>query len=318
MRAMVIDRYGPPEEFHLREVERPKPGHGELLVRVVAAAVNPVDAKIRASGYWAKLPLPVILGSDAAGVVEMVGPGARDFREGDEVFFTGELTGEGRHGTYAEYTVVKEDIVGPKPPSLSFVEAAAVPLAGGTAWEAIVRRLRVQLGQTVLIHGGAGGVGSFAVQMAAASGARVIATASAKNQATLRELGANVAVDYAAEDPAEVALRETGGRGVDAVFDLVGGEVTPKSLPAVRPYGRVAFILGPKGDLSEAYHRNLELHGVFIQRERRRLEEMSAAIEQGRFEPLVDQVLPLERVADAHRRLDTGHGRGKVVLEIAR
>lgn len=317
MRAMVIDRFGPPEEFHLREVERPKPGPGELLVRLMAAGVNPVDAKIRASGYWAQLPLPVILGSDAAGVVEMQGPGATGFREGDEVYFTGELTAN-PHGTYAEYAVVKADIVAPKPPSLSFVEAAAVPLAGGTAWEAIVRRLRVQLGQTVLIHGGSGGVGSFAVQMAAACGARVIATASAKHQETLRQLGAHVAVDYAKEDPAEVALRETGGRGVDAMFDLVGGEITPKSLPAVRPFGRIAFILGPKGDLTEAYRRNLELHGVFLTRERRRLEEMSAAIQQGKFKPLVDEVLPLAKVADAHRRLDSGHGRGKVVLEIGR
>ncbi|AKU92977.1 zinc-binding dehydrogenase [Vulgatibacter incomptus] len=316
MRAIVIEKFGDPGVLEMREVERPKPGPGELLVWVIAASVNPVDAKIRATGSWAKRALPTVLGSDASGVVEELGPGAKGFEVGDEVYFAAELTGD-VHGTYAEYTTVPAAIVARKPRKLTHLDAAAVPLAGGTAWEAVVRRLRLQVGQTILIHGGAGGVGSFAVQIAAACGAKVIATASAGNLETLRDLGAHVAVDYHKEDPTEVALRETGGVGVDAVLDLVGGDLTPKSCPAVRPFGRMAFILGPKGDLSEAYRRNLELHGVRLMREGRRLEELSAAIDIGKLRPLVEEVMPLDRVADAHRRLDSGHGRGKIVLEVA-
>lgn len=317
MRAVVIEAFGGPEVLRLQEIERPSPGPGELLVRVVASGTNPVDAKIRASGYWAQLPLPAVLGSDASGVVEAVGAGVAEFRPGDEVFFTPEIFGN-RWGTYAEYTVVPAAIVAPKPKGLSHVEAAAVPLAGGTAWDAIVRRIRPVPGETVLIHGGAGGVGSFAIQLAKVAGARVIATASAENLETLRSLGADAAIDYRRYDPWQAALEATDGKGVDAVFDTVGGEVTPKSCEVVRPFGRIAFILGPQGDLTAAYRRNLTLHGVFLTRERRRLEEMTRLLERGQLRPLVDRVLPLEEVAEAHRRLDSGHGRGKVVLEVAR
>jgi NADPH2:quinone reductase len=317
MRAMVLPRFGGPELFELRDVPRPAAGPGELLVRVVASGTNPVDAKLRASGTWAGLSPPVVLGYDASGVVEEVGPGVTSFRLGDEVFYTPEIFGNAL-GTYAEYNAVPAAIVAPKPHRLSHREAAAIPLAGGTAFEAIVRRLAVRPGETVLVHGGAGGVGSFAVQLARVAGARVIATASGENQAVLKSLGADVCVDYAREDPAEVALRETGGAGVDAVFSTVGGSSLVKSLPATRPFGRLATILGVDGDLTPLYVRNQTLHGVFLTREAARLRELARLVDQGKLTPLVDLVLPLEKVADAHRRLDTGHGRGKIVLEVAR
>jgi NADPH2:quinone reductase len=213
--------------------------------------------------------------------------------------------------------VVPAAIVAPKPRGLSHAQAAALPLAAGTAWDAIVRRLAVRPGETVLIHGGAGGVGGFAIQIARASGARVIATAGTQNQATLRELGADVCVDYTREDVAVTALRETGGAGVDAVLTTVGGDTVARSIPATRPGGRLATILGISGDLSAFYPRNQTLHGVFLTREGRRLRELSALVEQGKLAPLVDTVLPLARVAEAHRRLDSGHGRGKIVLEVS-
>jgi NADPH:quinone reductase len=216
---MVAPRFGAPEVFEERDVEMPQPGPGEILVRVVASGTNPIDAKFRAAGGSRRLEAPVILGADVSGVVEEVGPGVTDLTPGDEVYYTPEVSGPRSNGGYAEYHVAKADIVARKPPSLSHDEAAAVPLAGGTAYEAIVRRLGVKVGETVLIHGGAGGVGSFAIQIARSAGARVLATAGPDNQETLQALGADVAIDYTQQEAAEAALDDTGGTGVDVVLD---------------------------------------------------------------------------------------------------
>ncbi len=317
MRAIVLPRFGGPELLEERDLPKPSPGPGEVLVRVAASGTNPVDAKIRAHGTWAQIPLPAVLGYDASGVVEAVGPGVKEPRVGDEVYYTPEIFGNAL-GTYAEWNVVPAAIVARKPARLSHVEAAALPLAAGTAWEAVVRRLAVRVGETLLVHGGAGGVGSFAVQIAKAVGARVIATAGPENQATLRDLGADVCVDYRAEDPAKAALRETGGAGVDAVFSTVGGDTILRSLPAARPFARLATILGVSGDLTPLYARNQTLHGVFLTREGARLRELAALVDQGKLRPIVEAVLPLGGAAEAHRRLDTGHGRGKIALDLSR
>ncbi len=205
----------------------------------------------------------------------------------------------------------------PEPKSLSHEQAAAIPLAGGTAYEAIVRRLQVKVGETVLIHGGAGGVGSFAVQLAKQCGARVIATASHANQKLLRELGADVCVDYRNQSFAEIASRETQGAGVDAVFDTVGGDLIAQSTAVVRPSGRLATILGPQGDLTPLYLKNQTLYGVFLTRERQRLIELARIADRGQLKPVVAETLPLEQVHKAHQRLDTGHGAGKVILRVA-
>jgi len=317
MRAIVLPRFGGPEVLELRDLPDPSPGPGELLVRIHASGTNPVDAKIRAAGTWAQLALPAVIGYDASGVVEAVGPGVTAFSPGDEVFYTPEIFGN-PHGTYAERSVVPAAIAARKPARLSHVEAASIPLAGGTAYEALVRRLRVRVGETVLVHGGAGGVGSFAVQIAKAMGARVIATAGAANQETLRRLGADVCLDHGKDDVTRATLAETGGAGADAVFSTVGGRTVIDAQLAARPFGRIATILGAQGELTPLYLRNQELHGVFLTREGARLRELSLLVEQGKLSPLVDAVLPLERVAEAHRRLDSGHGRGKVVLEVVR
>lgn len=316
MKAMVISRFGGPDVFEKREIERSEPVAGELLVRVVCSGTNPVDAKLRQNGTWARLKPPVVLGYDVSGVVETMGPGVTGFEPGDDVYYTPEIF-DNPSGSYAEYNVVPTSIVAKKPKNLSHEEAAAVPLAGGTAWEAIVRRLQVRPGETVLIHGGAGGVGSFAVQFAKAAGARVLATAGKANQQTLRDLGADIAIDYSREDFTAAALRETGGVGVDAAFDTAGGDLISRTIPATRAFGRLACILAPSGTLDGISFRNQTLFGIFLMREARRLKEIAALIEQGKVRPLMDQVLPLEDVRKAHERLDTGHGRGKIVLRVS-
>jgi NADPH2:quinone reductase len=316
MRAMVIDEFGSPEVLQPRDVERPEPGPDELRVRVIASGTNPVDAKIRAAGRWAGIALPAILGYDVSGVVEAVGSAVEGFAAGDEVFYTPEIFGN-RLGSYAEYNVAPAAIVARKPAALSHVDAAAVPLAGGTAWEAVVRRLRLRAGETILVHGGAGGVGSFAVQIAKACGARVLATAGPENQDELRRLGADVAIDYRADPMLQHVNEATAGRGVDAVLDTAGGDNIARSLALTRPFGRLACILPPAGDLGALSRRNLTLFGVFLTREHARLEEMTPLLESGRIKPAVAEVLPLEEVRRAHERLGSGHGRGKIVLRVA-
>ncbi len=316
MKAIVITRFGGPEVLELQEVDRPEPADHELLVRVIASGTNPVDAKLRQNASWAGLQPPIVLGYDVSGVVEEVGRRVSGFAVGDEVYYTPEIFGNPL-GSYAEYNAVPASIVARKPRRMSHEEAAAVPLAGGTAWEALVRRLRVTPGETVLIHGGAGGVGSFGVQIAKAMGARVLASASARNQQVMRDLGADVTIDYASEDLAEVVRRETGGAGVDVVFDTVGGDAILRSIPATRPFGRLATILTPAGTLGGLSSRNQTLHGIFLMREADRLREMARAIDQGLIRSLVDRILPLEEVRQAHERLDSGHGTGKVVLRVA-
>jgi NADPH2:quinone reductase len=315
MRAIVLPKFGGPELFELREVEKPKPGPGEVLVRVIASGTNPMDAKLRADGSWANLEPPVILGYDAAGIIEEIGPGVEDLQVADEVFYTPVIFWN-QAGTYAEYNVVRASIVARKPRGLSFIEAAAIPLAGGAAWEAVIRRLRPVPGETVLIHGGSGGVGAFAVQFARVAGARVLATASAGNLEFLRKIGADVAIDYQS-NVAKAVERETDGAGADAAFDIEGPNRVSRTLPMVRPNGRIACVQPPEGDLAALSSKNIALHGISLTRERKRLEEMTPLFERGRVRAIVDEILPLEDVAKAHERLDSGHGRGKIVLQVA-
>jgi NADPH2:quinone reductase len=313
---MVTTQFGGTDLFEERDVERPEAGPGEVLVRAVAVGTNPVEAKFRADGASIGLEAPVILGADVSGVVEEVGPGVTDLSPGDEVYYSNELFGPGSNGAYAEYSVAAASIVAKKPAVLSHEQAAAVPLAGGTAYESMVRRLGVRVGETVLIQGGSGGVGHFAVQIAKSAGARVLATAATDNQQTLKDLGADVAIDYTQDDVAEIALDDTAGAGVDAVFDTVGGETLVGSIAYTRPFGRIATILGGEGDFTPMYQKNQTLFGVFLTRERARLDEMTLLIERGQMRPMVDEVLPLNQVGKAHERLESGHGRGKVVLRV--
>jgi NADPH2:quinone reductase len=314
MKAMVITAFGGPEVLAERELPKPRPGRGQLLVRVKATSVNPVDAKIRAAGAWAGVVPPAIIGYDVAGVVEAAGEGAKRFAPGDAVFYTPEIFGS--PGSYAEYHVVDEAIVAAMPANLSFDGAAALPLAGCTALDAVVGFAKVASGESVLVHAGAGGVGSLAIQMAAAAGARVLATVSERNADLVRDLGAEP-IDYR-EGPFEAAvLAATGGKGVDFAYDTVGGDTLARSVAVVRAHGKLASIVGTTGDLGAAYGRNLTVYFGFLERSGAKMESLRLLAERKLVRPVIDSRQPLSRVAEAHRRLEAGGVRGKIVLEVA-
>ena len=282
-------------------------------MRVVAAAVNPLDAKLRSRRARMAIALPAILGYDAAGVVEAVGPGA-DFRAGDKVFYS---PGVDHPGTYAEYHIAKAAQVALKPAPLTFLEAASLPLAGSTAWQALFTDAGLKAGETALIHAAAGGVGSLAVQLAKAAGARIIAVASAANAEFVRALGADAVIDRHTDDFADAVLRETGGLGADVIFDTVGGETVARSIAAARPHGRVTSIASVEGNLNPAYLKNLTLHFLLMERSRATLELLRGAVDRGELRPIIDSVFPLVEVGAAHERLERGGLRGKIVLQVA-
>ncbi len=316
MKAMVLPEFGAADLFEMRDINKPEPGKGEVLIKVIASGTNPVDAKVRANGTWAKLEPPVVLGYDGAGIIEKTGDNADGFKEGDEVYFTPAIHGN-QLGTYAEYNVVNTSIIGRKPEGISFEEAAAIPLAGGTAWEAIVRNIKIRAGETILIQGAAGGVGSFAVQFAKVSGAKVIATASPDHHKYLSDLGADIVVDYHNNDNViKTVLDETNNKGADAVFDIQGDDIISRCLPAVKPFGRMSCILPPKGDLGAINYKNITLYGVFLTRESKRLEEMAPLFSSGQVYSVIEETLPLKEVSKAHKRLDSQHGKGKIILRI--
>ena len=315
MRAVVMAAFGDPEVLELTTLERPRPAAGELLVRLHAAGTNPVETGKRRDGSWSGITLPAILGSDASGVVAGIGAGVSEFHTGDEVFYMADFLGDAP-GTYAEYHAVPAEMVAAKPAGLTHVEAASLPVAAGTAWEVVGARLSLRPGEWLLVHGAAGGVGGHAVQIAKSLGARVIGSAGPGRAPYLHGLGADVVLDHRAGDVAEAAAAAAGGE-LDAVADLVGDDLVSRVLPFVRERGRVASISRLEGDLSVALDRNLTLHGVLVRPSRTLLETIRRLVAAGVVKPLIDQVLPLERASAAHERLETGHGTGKVVLEMA-
>lgn len=314
MKAMVITGFGGAEVFEERELPKPEPGIGELLVKIHAAAINPVDFKIRMNGTWAGVTPPAIIGYDASGVVEKCGPGVKDFKPGDEVFYTPLI--EKGHGTYAEYAVVHEDITALKPKNMSFAQAAGVPLAGCTALDAIVNLAKVKPGETVLIHAGAGGVGSYALQLAKISGAIVATTCSPKNVDLVRSLGADIAIDYRKEDFAKAFFRETGGELADVVFDTAGGDTTARSIEITKKFGRIVSIVSISGNLNPGHRKNIVLYLLFMERAKHKIEMMRTLAEEGKITTIVDSVFPLNQVAEAHRKIEKGGVRGKIILQV--
>lgn len=319
MKAMIIEAYGGADLLKMSILPVPQPGPGELLVKVHACGVNPVDYKIRKGLLPLGLTFPIILGYDISGVVESIGPGVESFVPGDEVYYSPELT---TPGGYAEYHVVSESIVSLKPEGLTHAEAASIPLAASTAWQALFDRACIEPGDVVLIHGAAGGVGSMAVQLANWAGCEVFATASTSNREYVEELGADVVIDYSSANFVEVVREETGGQGVDMVLDTVGGDVLARSFETLAPHGCVVSIAPEnlKGASMEALHvaffKNAELHCLFMERHRDTLDALARLLERRFIEPLVEEILPLDKVAKAHGRLETMHGRGKIVLQI--
>ncbi|PSL92195.1 zinc-dependent alcohol dehydrogenase family protein [Pseudomonas sp. R9.37] len=318
MKAMILKSFGGPEAFELCDVPKPVPHTGHVLVRVHATAINPLDYQVRRGDYADAVTLPAITGHDVSGVVEAIGPGVTAFAPGDEVWYTPQIF-DGP-GSYAEYHVAAESIIGKKPASLSHLEAASLSLVGGTAWEALAERAALRVGESVLIHGGAGGVGHVAIQLAKAIGARVFTTVRAANIEFARSMGADVIIDYESEDYVEAILRETAGRGVDVVFDTLGGDTLSRSPDALAQRGRVVSIVDitQPQNLVQAWGKNAAYHFVFTRQHRGKLDELSALVARGQLRPHVGAVYSLADIALAHARLESRHNgvQGKVAIAV--
>ncbi|MFM7427485.1 MAG: NADP-dependent oxidoreductase [Elainella sp.] len=307
MKAVQIHAYGGPEVLTYEDVAIPEIAADEVLIQVHAAAVNPVDWKIRDGHLQGFLhhKLPLILGWDVSGVVEAVGSEVTTFKVGDAVYSRPDIE---RNGAYAEYIAVKASEVALKPQSIDHIHAAAVPLAGITAWHALLESGQLAPGQRVLIHAAAGGVGSYAVQLARWRGATVIGTASARNRDFLLELGADQVIDYQTERFEEI-------EPVDLVFDTIGGEVQERSWQVVKPGGILVSVISPPSEEQAQAHQCRSAF-VFIQPRADWLTEMAQLIDSQQLKPVVETVLPLDQVAEAHRQSQTGRTRGKIVLQV--
>ena len=305
MKAVRIHQYGGPEVLSLDDAAQPEPGAGKVLVRIRAAGVNPADWKIREGQFKEFLPLqfPAILGFDFAGEVVTSGPGASGFKQGDPVYGTA-------MGTYAEFVAARMEEVALKPASMSYVEAASVPVAGQTAWQALFDVGGLGAGKRVLIHGATGGVGSFAVQLAKARGVSVIGTGSERNQEYLRELGVDEPIDYKKTKFEDVA------RDVDVVFDTQGGETQQRSWQVLKKGGVLVSIVQQPSEEEAARYG---VKGVFLGRQpsTEQLVEIAKLADAGKFKTKVDTVLPLSEARRAHELSQSGHARGKIVLTVA-
>jgi NADPH:quinone reductase-like Zn-dependent oxidoreductase len=307
MKAVVAHEYGAPEVLKFEDVPRPEPKENQALVRVIASSVNPADP-LTLSGKYARefgSHLPLIPGYDIAGIIEKSGAKVTKLKKGDAVYGYPTFG-----GGWAEYVNVTEGEVAAKPKSLSFVEAAAVPVGALTAWQSLVTIAHLGAGQTILIHGGSGGVGSFAVQIAKARGARVIATASTANQDLLKQLGSDVAIDYSKTKFEDVA------KDVDAVLDPVGKDTLARSYDVVKKGGLVMCLVALP-DRAELEKRGIHGAAISVHPDANDLVEIAHLIDTGKIKPVVTQVRPLSDAIAAQQQAATHHTRGKVVLKIA-
>ncbi len=340
MTAMVLREHGGPEVLRLEQLPVPEPGPGEVRVRIRAVALNHLDIWVRRGGPAFKLEYPHRLGSDIVGTLDALGPGARGEVGSKVVVQPGlscmrctaclgghdnlcryyKILGENTQGGYGEYIVVPEVNIAPYPERLSFPEAAASILPFLTAWQMVVHKARVQLGDTVLVQGAGSGIGVAAIQIAKLLGARVITTASTEDKlARARALGADVTIDYTKQDFVAECKQLTGKRGVDAVIEHVGGEVFAQSIKAVKNGGRVVTCGATAGfhppiDLRHIFFRQVEVLGSTMG-SKADLITVLGHVAAGRLNPVVHEVLPLARAADAHRILEERRAFGKVVLE---
>jgi len=287
---MVLNQYGGPELLTLEDLPVPTPSSGEVLIQVHAVSVNPVDFKRRRG--WANQPLPVILGWDVSGEITALGEGVTDFKLGDAVFGMIRFPLEGR--AYAEYVTAPVTDIALKPSGLSHLEAAAMTLAPLTAHQAF-DTLKLEVGQTVLIHAAAGGVGHFAVQLAKARGAKVIGTASSRNRDFVLGLSTDHFVDYHAQPFEEQVLEWTGGAGVDTVLDGVGGDNQSRSYSVLKPGGALVSIVGPPPPLEGFEDKNLRATHILVHPSRTQLEFLSKLVQEGKLRPHVSQTFALER-----------------------
>jgi NADPH2:quinone reductase len=327
MKALVMTSPGEPQVLQMRELPTPTVHGRQLLVRLKAAGVNPVDTKLRARGTYFPDRMPAVLGCDGAGLVEAVGPETQNFKVNDAVYFCNGGIG-GEPGTYAEYALVDERFAAPKPESLSFAAAAAAPLVLITAWEGLHDRGRLQAGQRVLIHAGAGGVGHVAIQLARLHGARVCTTVSGRDKARfVGDLGVDYVVDYHESDFVD-EVNDWSNGGVELAFDTVGGETFQRSVHCVRHYGDLVTLLQPGNDMNwkEARLRNLRISfelmltpmvyslGAAQQHQADILRRCAALFDDGKLRIHLARTFPLEQAAEAHRVIEAGGMIGKLAL----
>ncbi|MCG7381631.1 NADP-dependent oxidoreductase [Paenibacillus sp. ACRRY] len=309
MKAVVINQYGSKEELVEQEVNKPRAEANQVVVKLEATSINPIDWKLR-EGYLKQMfdwEFPIILGWDAAGVITEIGSNVSKWKVGDRVFSRPETT---RFGTYAEYTAVDEHLLAKLPDSISYEEAAAVPLAGLTAWQALFTHGHLKEGETVLIHAGAGGVGMYAIQLAKYAGAHVVTTASEKNHELLHSLGADQVIDYKKEKFEEIL------KDIDLVFDTMGGEVAENSYKVLKPNtGRLITIVGePNHDTAKSH--NVSAKGIWLQPDGHQLQKIADLMEEKKIKSIVGATFPFSRqgIYDAHALSETHHAVGKIVI----
>ncbi len=318
MKAIRVKEFGDPEVLQLEEVPAPQPGSGEVLVRMHAIGINPVETYIRA-GKYARLPqLPYTPGNDGSGVVEQVGPGVTDFKPGNRVYTAGSVS-----GTYAEFALCKLEQVHPLPANVSFAQGAAMGTPYATAYRGMIQRAEARPGETVLVHGASGGVGIAAVQLARARGLRVFGTAGSDNGLKLaREQGAHEVFDHRGPDHFEQVMNATGGRGVDVIVELLANVNLGKDLTILAKRGRVA-IIGSRGrveiDPRDTMQRDVDLRGMVLPNTPP--EEMAsihaalvAGLENGTLRPVIGKEFPLAEAEQAHRVVLEPGAAGKIVL----
>ncbi|MBO6325877.1 NADP-dependent oxidoreductase [Enterococcus gallinarum] len=308
-RAVVINEYGGKEKLAEAKVSLPELGADQVLVKVAATSINPIDWKLR-EGYLKQMfpwSFPIILGWDVAGEIVEVGQKVKDYHVGDRIFARPETT---RFGTYADYTIVDSNLLAPVPESIAFTEAAAVPLAGLTALQALFDHGSLKAGEKVLIHAGASGVGTYAIQLAKNAGAYVITTASPRNHELVKKLGADEVIDYHTTDFEEVLT------DIDLVFDTMGGEIQKKSFSVLKEHGRLISVLSIE-DETLAATKQIEAKAIWLRTNGEQLSELAKLMADGKLVSVIGETFPLTRqgVYDAHALSETHHAVGKIVLD---
>jgi NADPH2:quinone reductase len=315
MKAAYIDAFAPSGNIKVGQVPTPKPRAGEISVAVAYAGVNPADAKIAEGLFQSRLPnhFPLILGWEASGIVHDLGEGVTSFKKGDKVYLYCKKPTI-QWGTWAEYVTCAAEHVALVPKNISMAEAAAVPLAGLTAWQALFDKAQLQSGERILIHAGGGGVGGFAIQWAKTHGAYVITTASPAKSAYVKQLGADEIIDYQKNSFVE-QIRRTHPSGIDVVFDTIGGSVYRQSFEVLKPGGRIVSLLEhPDSGLAQKYHVRAEY--FMVSPNGKQLKEMARLLELGKAKPPVVQEMSLDEAPLAIDEIRKGHTLGKIVLEI--
>ena len=309
MKAVRFHSYGGPEVLVYEDVPKPEPAAGEVLVKVHATSVNPIDWKIRAGHMrgFREYPLPFILGWDVSGVIESVGSGAAQWKPGDEVYGRPDPT---RNGAYAEYVAVRESELARKPRNLDHICSAAIPLAGLTAWQALFDAAGLTAGQKVLIHAAAGGVGHLGVQFARLKGLFVAGTASGRNQDYLKQLGCDLPIDY------EKTHFEDIVHDFDAVIEAMGGDVRKRSWKVLKRGGIMVCLIGPPPSEEDTKAHGVRASIIWGQMNAGQLAEIASLVDAGKLHPEVAAIFPLSDAAKAHQMSETEHVRGKIVLQV--